>query len=55
MLHERESIEQVQDLMLRGTAEDGKPGPIVRLRDVADIGPEKLPTSSRARTRSAKP
>ena len=40
---ERERIEQVQDLMLRGTAEDGKPGPIVRLRDVADIGPEKTP------------
>ena len=40
---ERERIEQVQDLMLRGTAEDGKPGPTVRLRDVADIGPEKTP------------
>jgi HME family heavy-metal exporter len=40
---QRESIDQVQDLLLRGTAEDGKPGPIVRLRDVADIGPEKLP------------
>jgi len=40
---QRESIEQVQNLLLRGTAEDGKPGPIVRLRDIADIGPEKLP------------
>jgi CzcA family heavy metal efflux pump len=40
---ERERIEQVQDLMLRGSAEDGKPGPTVRLRDVADIGPEKTP------------
>jgi CzcA family heavy metal efflux pump len=40
---ERERIEQVQDLMLRGTAEDAKPGPTVRLRDVADIGPEKTP------------
>ncbi len=40
---QRERIEQVQDLMLRGTAEDGKPGPTVRLRDVADIGPEKTP------------
>jgi len=40
---ERERVEQVQDLMLRGTAEDGKPGPTVRLRDVADIGPEKTP------------
>jgi HME family heavy-metal exporter len=40
---QRESIDQVQDLLLRGTAEDGKPSPIVRLRDVADIGPEKLP------------
>lgn len=40
---ERERIEQVKDLMLRGTAEDGRPGPTVRLRDVADIGPEKTP------------
>jgi CzcA family heavy metal efflux pump len=40
---ERERIEQVQDLMLRGIAEDGKPGPTVRLREVADIGPEKTP------------
>lgn len=40
---ERERLEQVQDLMLCGTAEDGKPGPTVRLRDVADIGPEKTP------------
>lgn len=40
---ERERIEQVQDLMLRGVAEDGKPGPTVRLRDVADIGPERTP------------
>ena len=40
---ERERIDQVQELMLRGTAEDGKPGPTVRLRDVADIGPEKTP------------
>jgi HME family heavy-metal exporter len=42
-LSERERLEQIQDLMLRGTAEDGKPGPTVRLRDVADIGPEKTP------------
>ncbi|MBN8644532.1 MAG: efflux RND transporter permease subunit [Planctomycetes bacterium] len=40
---ERERIEQVQDLLLRGHAEDGKPGPTVRLRDVADIGPEQTP------------
>jgi CzcA family heavy metal efflux pump len=40
---ERERIEQVQDLMIRGTAEEGKPGPILRLRDVADVGPEKTP------------
>lgn len=40
---ERERVEQVQNLMLRGTAEDGKPGPTVRLRDVADVGPEKTP------------
>lgn len=40
---ERERIEQVQNLMLRGTAEEGKPGPTVRLRDVADIGPERTP------------
>jgi CzcA family heavy metal efflux pump len=40
---ERDRIEQVQDLTLRGTAEDGKPGATVRLRDVADIGPEKTP------------
>ncbi len=40
---ERERIEQVQDLVLRGDAEAGVPGPIVRLRDVADIGPEKTP------------
>jgi len=41
---ERERMEQVQDLLLRGTAEEGKPGPTVRLRDVADIGPEKTPS-----------
>ena len=40
---ERERIDQVQELMLRGTAESGKSGPTVRLRDVADIGPEKTP------------
>lgn len=40
---ERERLEQIQDLMLRGAGEDGKPGPTVRLRDVADIGPEKTP------------
>jgi len=40
---ERERIEQVQDLMLRGTGEDGEPGPTVRLRDVADVGLEKTP------------
>jgi len=33
---ERETIEQVKDLMLRGRG-----GAIVRLRDVADIGPER--------------
>lgn len=40
---ERQRIEQVQDLVLRGTAGEGRPGPTVRLRDVADIGPEKTP------------
>jgi len=40
---ERERIEQVGDLMLRGRAEEGAPGPTVRLRDVADIGPERTP------------
>ena len=40
---ERVRVEQVQDLMLRGQSEDGKPGPTVRLRDVADIGPERTP------------
>ncbi|MDP1661878.1 MAG: efflux RND transporter permease subunit [Phycisphaerales bacterium] len=40
---ERERIEQVQDLILRATTENGGPGPMVRLRDVADIGPEKTP------------
>jgi CzcA family heavy metal efflux pump len=40
---ERERVAQVQELMLRGTAEGGKPGPTVRLRDVADVGPEKTP------------
>ncbi len=40
---ERERIEQVKDLLLRGTAEDERPGPTVRLRDVADIGPERTP------------
>jgi CzcA family heavy metal efflux pump len=40
---ERERLQQVEDLILRGRAEDGKPGPTVRLRDVADIGPEKTP------------
>jgi HME family heavy-metal exporter len=40
---ERERLQQVEDLILRGHAEDGKPGPTVRLRDVADIGPEKTP------------
>jgi len=33
---ERERVEQVQDLMLKGAA-----GAMVRLRDVADIGPER--------------
>jgi CzcA family heavy metal efflux pump len=41
---ERERLEQVQDLILQGTASDGKPGPTVRLRDVADVGPEKTPS-----------
>ncbi len=40
---ERERLDQVQDLMLRGTGADGRPGPTLRLRDVADIGPEKTP------------
>lgn len=40
---ERERVEQVQDLQLRGSAEEGKPPQTVRLRDVADIGPEKTP------------
>jgi len=40
---DRERVDQVQSLMLRGQAEDGKPAPTVRLRDVADIGPEKTP------------
>ncbi|HYF15740.1 MAG TPA: efflux RND transporter permease subunit [Phycisphaerales bacterium] len=40
---EREHVEQVRDLVLRGTAEDGEPAPTVRLRDVADIGPEMAP------------
>lgn len=40
---ERESVDHVQNLMLRGIAEDDKPGPTMRLRDVADIGPEKTP------------
>lgn len=41
---ERERVVQVQDLMLRGVGEGGKPGPTVRLRDVADIGPEQTPS-----------
>ncbi|MFM9957596.1 MAG: efflux RND transporter permease subunit [Phycisphaerales bacterium] len=40
---DRERIEQVQDLVLRGSAEVGKSAPTVRLRDVADVGPEKTP------------
>ncbi len=40
---ERERIEQVRDLLLRGSAEEGRPAPTVRLCDVADIGPEKTP------------
>lgn len=40
---ERERVEQVQDLVLRGQGADGKQGPLVRLRDVADVGPEKTP------------
>ena len=31
---ERERVEQVQDLMLRGSAEDGKPRPTVRQREL---------------------
>ncbi|MFO0855867.1 MAG: efflux RND transporter permease subunit [Phycisphaerales bacterium] len=40
---ERERIEQVQDLILRGSAEEGKASPTIRLRDVADVGPERTP------------
>lgn len=44
---ERQRIEQIEDLMLRGRAGEGGAagavGPTVRLRDVADIGPEKTP------------
>ncbi len=40
---DRERIEQVKDLRLRGSAEDGSPAPTVRLRDVASIGPERTP------------
>lgn len=40
---QRETVGQVGDLMLVGRGEDGAPGPTVRLRDVADIGPEKTP------------
>lgn len=37
---ERERVDQVMDLQLRGAASGGR-GPLVRLRDVADIGPER--------------
>lgn len=37
---ERERVDQVMDLQLRGTNTDG-PGALVRLREVADIGPER--------------
>ncbi len=40
---ERERLEQVEDLMLRGSGENGRPGATVRLRDVADMGPERTP------------
>ncbi|MDX2131288.1 MAG: efflux RND transporter permease subunit [Planctomycetota bacterium] len=40
---ERERVDQVRDLMLRGEGDDASPGPTVRLRDVADIGPERTP------------
>lgn len=40
---ERESIEQIRNLILRGRAEGSSPAPTVRLRDVADVGPEKTP------------
>ncbi len=38
---ERERIEQIMDLQLRGASQAGTPGPLVRLREVADIGPER--------------
>ncbi|MDA1008099.1 MAG: efflux RND transporter permease subunit [Planctomycetota bacterium] len=37
---ERERIDQIADLQLHGSSADGR-GAIVRLRDVADIGPER--------------
>ncbi|MBX3386763.1 MAG: efflux RND transporter permease subunit [Phycisphaeraceae bacterium] len=40
---ERARIEQVRDFRLRGVAAgEGRAGPIVRLRDVADVGPERV-------------
>jgi HME family heavy-metal exporter len=38
---ERERIEQVGDLTLRGAGSTGSAGATVRLREVADIGPER--------------
>jgi HME family heavy-metal exporter len=37
---ERERVDQIMDLQLRGASADGR-GPLVRLREVADIGPER--------------
>lgn len=38
---ERERIEQIMDLQLRGSGGGGGGGALVRLREVADIGPER--------------
>jgi HME family heavy-metal exporter len=40
---ERQRVAQVQDLILRGTSEPGRQAPTVRLKDVADVGPERTP------------
>jgi len=41
---ERERVEQIGDLILHGESGTGSDGAMVRLRDVADIGPEKTPS-----------
>lgn len=41
---ERERVDQVADLVLHGAADGARPGPVVRLRDVADIGLERTPS-----------